>query len=136
MERLVFDALEATVKGYLQEDHDTLAAHKVRPAPIICDCPGIGSEHAWLHDTGRAEYVPVTDVGAMVRLVKEATPEIPCAVGFGISTPEQAAKMSAVSDGAIVGSAIIKLLARYGAEAPAHVGTAYVRSMAGAVKVL
>ena len=29
-----------------------------------------------------------TDVGAMVRLVKEANPDIPCAVGFGISTPE------------------------------------------------
>ena len=76
-----------------------------------------------------------TDVGAMVRLVKEANPDIPCAVGFGISTPEQAAKMAAISDGAIVGSAIIKLLARYGAEAPAHVG-AYVRSMADAVKKL
>ena len=74
-----------------------------------------------------------TDVGAMVRLVKEANPDIPCAVGFGISTPEQAAKMAAVSDGVIVGSAIIKLLAQYGVEAPAHVG-AYVRSMAGAIK--
>ena len=74
-----------------------------------------------------------TNVGAMVRLVKEANPDIPCAVGFGISTPEQAAKMAALSDGAIVGSAIIKLLARHGTEAPAHVG-AYVRSMADAVK--
>ena len=74
-----------------------------------------------------------TDVGSMVRLVKEANPDIPCAVGFGISTPEQAAKMAAVSDGAIVGSAIIKLLARYGADAPANVG-AYVKSMVDALK--
>ena len=33
-----------------------------------------------------------TDIGAMVRLVKEANPDIPCAVGFGISTPAQAEK--------------------------------------------
>ena len=29
------------------------------------DYPGIGPEHAWLHDTGRAEYVPVTDAEAV-----------------------------------------------------------------------
>lgn len=55
-----------------------------------------------------------TDIGAMVALVREANPEIPCAVGFGISTPEQAAKMASLSDGAIVGSAIVKLAAQYG----------------------
>ena len=76
-----------------------------------------------------------TDVGAMVRLVKEANPDIPCAVGFGISTPEQAAKMAALSDGAIVGSAIIKLLEKYGTDAPEHVGE-YVKAMADAVKGL
>ena len=54
-----------------------------------------------------------TDVGAMVKLVKEVK-DIPCAVGFGISTPEQAAKMAGLSDGAIVGSAIVKLCAQYG----------------------
>ena len=29
------------------------------------DYPGVGPEHAWLHDTGRAEYVPVTDEEAV-----------------------------------------------------------------------
>ncbi len=29
------------------------------------DYPGIGPEHAWLHDTGRAEYIPVTDEEAV-----------------------------------------------------------------------
>lgn len=29
------------------------------------DYPGIGPEHAWLHDTGRAEYVPITDEEAV-----------------------------------------------------------------------
>lgn len=54
-----------------------------------------------------------TDIGAMTELVKSAS-HIPCAVGFGISTPEQAAKMAALSDGAIVGSAIVKIVAEYG----------------------
>lgn len=49
-----------------------------------------------------------TDIGAMVKLVKEVK-DIPCAVGFGISTPDQAARMAGLSDGAIVGSAIVKL---------------------------
>ena len=73
-----------------------------------------------------------TDLDAIVRVVRENT-SIPCAIGFGISTPEQAAKMAALSDGAIVGSAIIKLLERYGREAPAHVG-AYVKEMKDALR--
>ena len=73
-----------------------------------------------------------TDIGAIVRQVREVT-SIPCAVGFGISTPEQAAKMAAASDGAIVGSAIVKLIAAHGREAPTAVGE-YVRGMVAAVK--
>ena len=72
-----------------------------------------------------------TDIGAMVRLVKSVT-DTPCAVGFGISTPEQAAKMAEVSDGAIVGSAIVKLVAKYGKDCVEAV-RAYVRSMKEAV---
>lgn len=72
-----------------------------------------------------------TDIAAMVGLVREAT-DVPCAVGFGISTPEQAANMAAKSDGAIVGSAIIKILAEHGAEAVPYVAD-YVRAMAEAV---
>ncbi|HIV94462.1 MAG TPA: tryptophan synthase subunit alpha [Candidatus Sellimonas avistercoris] len=53
-----------------------------------------------------------TDVGKMVQLVKEEQ-DIPCAVGFGISTEEQAGKMAEVSDGVIVGSAIVKLCGQY-----------------------
>lgn len=54
------------------------------------------------------------------------------AIGFGISTPEQAARMAGLSDGAIVGSAIIKILEKYGRDAPAHIGE-YVKSMKEAV---
>lgn len=73
-----------------------------------------------------------TDIGAMVELVRAANPDVPVAVGFGISTPEQAARMAALSDGAIVGSAIIKLVAQHG-EACAEPVRAYVREMAAAV---
>lgn len=72
-----------------------------------------------------------TDIGAMVKLVKEAC-DLPCAVGFGISTPEQAKKMAAQSDGAIVGSAIVKLCAQYGADCVPHV-IEYVKRMKAAV---
>ena len=73
-----------------------------------------------------------TDIDAMVKLVKE-TQDIPCAVGFGISTPEQAAKMAAQSDGAIVGSAIVKICAKYGKDCVPHVKE-YVCSMKAAVQ--
>ncbi len=73
-----------------------------------------------------------TDIGAMVKLVKEVT-DTPCAIGFGIATPEQAEKMASLSDGAIVGSAIVKLVAKYGKDAPRYVGE-YVKSMKEAVR--
>lgn len=68
-----------------------------------------------------------TDIGAMVRLVK-AEKDIPCAVGFGISTPQQARQMAAQADGVIVGSAIMKLVAAHGRDAVPYVAE-YVRSM-------
>ena len=73
-----------------------------------------------------------TDIGAMVKLVKSVK-DIPCAVGFGISTPEQAAQMAALSDGAIVGSAIVRLCGEYGADAVPHIKK-YVRAMSEAVR--
>lgn len=68
-----------------------------------------------------------TDLAAIVKVVRENT-KTPCAIGFGISTPEQAAKMTGIADGAIVGSAIIKLLEQYGTAAPEQIG-AYVKRM-------
>ena len=68
-----------------------------------------------------------TDIGAMVKLVKEVK-DIPCAVGFGISTPEQAESMCRQADGAIVGSAIVKLIAQYGRDSVQPVAN-YVRTM-------
>lgn len=74
-----------------------------------------------------------TDIGAMIALVKEAS-DIPAAVGFGVSTPEQAKKMCESADGVIVGSAIVRLIAQYGADAPTVVGE-YVKSMKDAIRV-
>ena len=54
-----------------------------------------------------------TDIGAMTRLVKESA-DIPCAIGFGISTPGQAREMAQYADGVIIGSAIVRLVGLYG----------------------
>ena len=72
-----------------------------------------------------------TDLRDIIRTVRENA-KVPCAVGFGISTPEQARQMAALSDGAIVGSAIVRIVEQYGKEAPARVGE-YVKTMKQAV---
>lgn len=72
-----------------------------------------------------------TDISSMVKLVKESK-DIPCAVGFGISNPATAAEMAARSDGAIVGSAIVKLCAKYGKDCVPEVKK-FVTEMAQAV---
>lgn len=68
-----------------------------------------------------------TDLSSIIKVVREHT-DIPCAIGFGISTPEQAKKMADLSDGVIVGSAIVRLLEQYGKDAPKYIGS-YVQSM-------
>lgn len=73
-----------------------------------------------------------TDLKSIVEVVRQNT-DIPCAIGFGISTPEQAKKMADISDGAIVGSAIIKILEKYGKDAAKYVGE-YVKSMKDALE--
>ena len=72
-----------------------------------------------------------TDLSAIVNVVRENT-DIPCAIGFGISTSEQAKKMVEIADGVIVGTAIIKLIEKYGRESETVVGE-YVKSMKEAV---
>ncbi len=73
-----------------------------------------------------------TDLSSIIKVIRENT-DIPCAVGFGISTPEQAAKMAGLSDGAIVGSAIVKLVEQYGRDSVSHVGK-YVKEMTSALE--
>lgn len=73
-----------------------------------------------------------TDLKSIVDVIRQNT-SVPCAIGFGISTPEQARKMADIADGAIVGSAIIKIIEQYGKDAPKYVGE-YVKSMKDAVR--
>lgn len=72
-----------------------------------------------------------TDISEIVKVIRENA-SVPCAVGFGISKPEQAAKMAGLSDGAIVGSAIIRIIEQYGSDAAPYVGE-YVKSMKDAI---
>ena len=101
-----------------------------RVAQIAKDAEGFVYCVSSLGVTGTRTNI-TTDIGAMVKLVK-AVKDIPCAVGFGISTPEQAKKMAAQSDGAIVGSAIVKLCTEHGADCVPYVKE-YVKSMKDAV---
>lgn len=73
-----------------------------------------------------------TDLESITKAVKSAT-DIPVAIGFGISTPEQAKKYSAVADGVIVGSAIVKIIAQHGKNAPEEVYK-YVSLMKKAIR--
>ncbi len=73
-----------------------------------------------------------TDLTSIMASIREVS-DLPAAVGFGISIPTQAREMAAVSDGAIVGSAIVKLIEKYGDEAEEPLKE-YVRKMKEAIK--
>ena len=73
-----------------------------------------------------------TAIGELIAQVKQVK-DIPCAIGFGIATPEQAQEMAAISDGAIVGSAVVRLIAEHGRESVPYV-IEYVRQMKAAVR--
>lgn len=68
-----------------------------------------------------------TNLKEIIDLAKSVT-DVPCAVGFGINTPEQAQQIANVADGVIVGSAIVKIIAKYGTEAGPHIYD-YVKAM-------
>ena len=102
-----------------------------RIADIAAEAEGFLYIVSSLGVTGTRSEI-TTDLASIVSVVRRHS-KIPCAVGFGISTPEQARKMADVSDGAIVGSAIIKILEQYGRDAAPEVGK-YVRSMKDALR--
>lgn len=72
-----------------------------------------------------------TDIASIVQQIRQYT-DIPVAVGFGISTPDQAKAMAALSDGAIVGSAIVKQIGEWGTDGEEKLYD-YVRSMVEAI---
>ena len=80
----------------------------------------------------RTEFA--SDINETVGLIKENS-SLPCAIGFGISTPDQAKKMGRIADGAIVGSAIVKICKEYGKDCVPHVAQ-YVKTMKDALKTL
>ena len=103
---------------------------KERIAQIAREASGFIYVVSSLGVTGVRKVI-TTDIGAMVQEIKANT-DLPCAVGFGISTPEQARKMAACSDGVIIGSAIVRLVAQYGRDAAVPVAE-YVRSIKQAI---
>ena len=72
-----------------------------------------------------------TDLESIISVIREVT-DTPAAIGFGISSPEQAKKMSEVADGVIVGSALVKIVAAEGANAPEKLGE-FCRSIKNAI---
>lgn len=62
-----------------------------------------------------------SDVGEIVRSVKAIRPDIPAAIGFGISNAQSAAAMAELSDGVIIGSAIVNIIAEHGSDSPRYV---------------
>jgi tryptophan synthase alpha chain len=72
-----------------------------------------------------------TNIGELIQTVKQVS-DIPCAIGFGISNPQQAADMAKLADGVICGSAIVKIVAEHGKQSVAPVAD-FVRAMKAAV---
>lgn len=83
---------------------------------------GVTGERAQLSD----------EVGSLIKEIKKVN-DIPCAIGFGISNPEQAKAMAAISDGVIVGSAIVRIIAERGRDSVPYVSD-FVKRMKGALR--
>ncbi|MCL2693710.1 MAG: tryptophan synthase subunit alpha, partial [Oscillospiraceae bacterium] len=71
------------------------------------------------------------NISEIIKQVKSFS-STPCAIGFGISSPEQARKMAAVSDGVIVGSAIVRIIAEHGRECVEHV-TQFIKEISDTI---
>lgn len=82
--------------------------------------------------TGKRSEI-TTDLNLIVKIIRENT-KVPCAIGFGISSPKQAKEMSNIADGVIVGSAIVELLGKYGKDAPKYIGE-FVKEMKDSIKM-
>jgi tryptophan synthase alpha chain len=102
-----------------------------RAAMIAKDADGFIYIVSSLGVTGERSQI-TTDISKLVSVIRENT-SIPCAVGFGISTPEQAKSMSQYADGVIVGSAIVRKIAQYGKDSAAPVGE-FVNKMKNAIR--
>ncbi len=107
-------------------------ASKNRAATIAKEAEGFVYIVSRVGVTGTRGEIKTANLAPIVKAARENT-DAPLAIGFGISTPEQAKKAADISDGVVVGTAIVKLLEKYGKDAPKHVGE-YVKSMKDAVR--
>lgn len=103
---------------------------KDRIATIAKDAQGFVYLVSSLGVTGVRSNID-TDLESIVKTIRENT-DVPVAIGFGISNPQQAKQMSQISDGVIVGSAIIKLIEQYGENSPKYVGE-FIKEMTASV---
>ncbi len=88
---------------------------KERIRMVVKDATGFIYVVSSMGVTGARSEI-TTDVGEIVETIREVT-DTPTAIGFGINTKEQVHKYSAIADGAIIGSAIVKIIAQYGEKA-------------------
>ena len=111
-----------------------LATPVEHPGIDVLEIVGTGGDRANTFNISTTAALLCTAAGAKVAKHgnRAANPQVPCAVGFGISTPEQAARMAAAADGTIVGSAIVRMIGAYG-DACVEPVAAYVHEMAAAV---
>lgn len=157
IEAFAADAARAGVDGVLCVDlppeeageyKTRLDAHEL--ATVFLVAPTSPDERIALiaeQSTGFIYYVSRTGVTGVRQDVEETTRAMvakirkhsdkPVAVGFGVSTPDQAREIAAYADGVIVGSAIVSLIGKLGgsADMPRRVGT-FAKSLADAVKGL
>lgn len=104
-----------------------------RIATIAKDAKGFIYLVSSLGVTGVRSQI-TTDIGSIIKVIRENT-SIPCAVGFGISTPEQAAALGRDADGIIVGSAIVRQIGEYGRQAAGPVRQ-YAAAMKAALRTV
>ena len=101
---------------------------KERIRMVVKDATGFIYVVSSMGVTGARSEI-TTDVGEIVETIREVT-DTPTAIGFGINTKEQVHKYSAIADGAIIGSAIVKIIAQYGENAAPELYK-YVSEMVG-----
>lgn len=124
--------LQSVAKNYGIEVVSLIApTSEDRIKTIAADAEGFVYTVSSLGVTGVRSEIK-TDLESITAAIKEAT-DVPVAIGFGINTPEQAKHYSSFADGVIVGSAIVKIIAEYGEDAPDKVYD-YVKSMTDAIK--
>lgn len=126
---------DAEVKA-VSKDYDVALVSMVAPTSherirqVAADAEGFLYVVSSLGVTGARDAI-TTDLKPILEAIRRHT-DVPAAVGFGISKPEQAAAIGRDADGVIVGSAIVRIIAENGRGAQEALKD-YVRAMKAAV---